>query len=110
MGLGKIIKQVLRTPDKSSIQTRYPSQPQNTFQQDIYFTSNFHAKAKEWGLTEEHARLCYYEGDPVKGKEGMKVMAYKGEEIGIYVFHDRETNRPVVTSIWKRPPRAKTRR
>ncbi len=71
----------------------------------MYFTSNFHAKAKEWGLTEEHARFVYYEGEPVKGKENMKVAMYKGEELGIYVFHDRLTNQPVVTSIWKRPKR-----
>ncbi len=77
-------------------------------EQDIYFTSNFHRKAKEWGLTEAHARRVYYEGDRVKGKgkENMKVMTYRGEEIGIYAFHDRETNQPVVTSIWKRKPRA----
>ena len=29
--------------------------------------------------------------------------AYKGEEIGIYVFRDEQTNQPVITSIWKRP-------
>ena len=33
----------------------------------------------------------------------MRVMVYRGEEIGIYVFHDRLTNQPVITSIWKRP-------
>ena len=32
----------------------------------------------------------------------MKVAAYNGEEIGIYVFRDRETNQPVITAIWKR--------
>ncbi len=32
-------------------------------------------------------------------------MVYRGEEIGIYVFHDRQTNQPVITSIWKRTPR-----
>jgi hypothetical protein len=79
------------------------SSSQNTFLQDFYFTSNFHAKAKEWGLTEDHARHVYYEGDTVK--ENMKVATYKGEEIGIYTFHDRLTNQPVITSIWKRQPR-----
>ncbi len=73
-----------------------------TYLDDFYFTDNFHMKAKEWGLTEDHAKRVYYEGDRVRGrgKENMKVMNYKGEEIGIYVFHDRETNKPVVTAIW----------
>lgn len=77
---------------------------------DIYFTDNFQAKAREWNLTEDHARLVFYEGDMVKqhGKPtNMKVMPYKGQEIGIYVFRDRDTNQPVVTSIWKRPARGK---
>ncbi len=86
--------------------------PPNRFHQDIYFTANFRAKARECGLTEAHARRIYYEGDRVKGKgkENMKVMPYKGEEIGIYAFHDRETNQPVVTSIWRRKPRTTPRR
>ena len=32
----------------------------------------------------------------------MKVAKYKGQEIGIYVFRDEQTNQPVITSIWKR--------
>ena len=77
---------------------------------DIYFTDNFQSKAREWGLTEDHARLVFYEGDTVKqhGKPtNMKVMHYKGQEMGIYVFRDRDTNQPVITSIWKRPVRGK---
>lgn len=72
---------------------------------DIYFTDNFYAKAKEWNLTEAYARFVFIEGDVVKqnGKPtNMKVATYKGEEIGIYVFHDRDTDQPVITSIWKR--------
>ena len=59
-----------------------------------------------------HARYVFYEGDPVKGKENMKIATYKGQEIGIYAFRDRETNQPVITSIWKRKPfsASKTRR
>ena len=101
MGIGKVINLIVSKPDKKP--SNNPNIPPNSFLQDIYFTANFHAKAKEWGLTEEHARRVYYEGDPVKGKENMRVMTYRGEEIGIYVFHDRLTNQPVVTSIWKRP-------
>ncbi len=104
MDIGIIIKRIIPGTNRKSPQPSSPTKPKNTFEQDIYFTSNFHAKAKEWGLTEEHARLAYYEGDAVKGKENMKVMRYKGEEIGIYVFRDRQTNQPVVTSIWKHPP------
>jgi hypothetical protein len=69
---------------------------------DIYFSQNFRAKASMWGLTEDHARYVYYEGDSVK--TNMKVATVKGEEIGIYVFRDRDTNQPVITSIWKRNP------
>ena len=104
MGIVKSIQQAWRR-DKNPRQPPSPPKPSNTLLQDIYFTANFHAKAKEWRLTEAHARRVYYEGDPVKGKENMRVMVYRGEEIGIYVFHDRQTNQPVITSIWKRQPR-----
>ena len=110
MDLCKIIKMTFPTEKREQPTRVSPTPPPNTFLQDIYFTANFHAKAKEWRLTEDHARLVYYEGDPVQGKENMKVMTYQGEEIGVYVFHDRQTNQPVVTSIWKRTPRAKARR
>ncbi len=102
MNLGSLIKRILRSSEHPQ-QNRSSAKSKSTFEQDIYFTANFHAKAKEWGLTEDHARHVYYEGEPVKGKENMRVMVFRGEEIGIYVFHDRLTNQPVVTSIWKRP-------
>ena len=82
----------------------------------MYFTAQFQEKADRWGLTEEHARFVFYEGEVVKrgGKQtNMKVALYKGQEIGIYVFRDEQTNQPVITSIWKRPRRggkADTRR
>jgi hypothetical protein len=75
---------------------------------DMYFTAQFHAKAEQWGLTEDHARLVLWEGDVVKqgGKPtNMKVLQHKGEEIGIYDFRDEQTNQPVITSIWKQQPR-----
>ena len=117
MGLTKLIKQIFRR-EKKPPHPKPPIQHPNSFLQDIYFTANFHAKAAACGLSEEHARLVYYEGDSLKekGKGNMKVMQYKGEEIGIYVFHDRLTNQPVVTAIWKRharpasPAKAKTGR
>ena len=106
----KFIKIIFRGSEnphqnESSTKSKSTFKSKNTFEQDIYFTANFQVKAKEWGLTEEHARLVYYEGDTVKGKENMKIATYKGEEIGIYVFHDRLTNQPGVTSIWRRTPR-----
>ena len=99
MSLKKITTRLIGNTDKTAVHSS-KQQVKNTFLQDFYFTSNFHAKANEWGLTEEHAKHVYYEGDTVK--ENMKVATYKGEEIGIYVFHDRLTNQPVITSIWKR--------
>jgi hypothetical protein len=107
MKIGKFIKTIVRVSDLPLPKTVHSTKPRKAPVEDFRFTSNFAAKAKEWGLTEDHARLVYYEGDTVKGKgkENMKVMMYKGEEIGIYAFHDRETNKPVVTSIWKRPKR-----
>ena len=104
MSIKTIFKKVIGVAEKPE-QPKTPPVPQNTFLQDIYFTSNFHARAKECGLTEEHARLVYYEGDAVPGKENMKVMSYKGEELGVYAFRDRLTNQPVITAIWKRSPR-----
>ncbi len=76
MSVTNILKKLLRSPGNPQPKSNPSSNPENTFIQDIYFTANFHAKAKEWELTEEHARLCYYEGDPVKGKENMKAMRY----------------------------------
>ena len=102
MNIGKLIRKTIRGQDPEP----HGEPSKSRSERDIYFTDNFHAKATEWGLTEEHARHVFYEGDPVKGKENMRVASYKGEEIGIYVFRDRETNQPVVTSIWKRQFRA----
>jgi hypothetical protein len=53
----------------------------------------------------------FWEGDVVQqdGKPtNMKVMPYKGGEIGIYVFRDEQTNQPVITSIWRRQARGAT--
>jgi hypothetical protein len=102
MNIGKLVKKVL-----GPAETQPPVIPQKRSERDIYFTDNFRARATEWDLTEEHARYVFYEGDSVKGKENMKVATYKGQEIGIYVFRDRETNQPVITAIWKRQFRSK---
>jgi hypothetical protein len=110
MNIGKFLRDKLRPTARDQVHTNSPARPKRRSELDIYFTQNFHAKATEWGLTEDHARHVFYEGDPVKGKENMKVAICKGEEIGIYVFRDRDTNQPVITAIWKRPVRgAKTR-
>jgi hypothetical protein len=105
MSIGKIISDKLRITGRGETLSPSPVRPKRRSELDIYFTDNFHAKAKEWELTEEHARYVFYEGDVVK--ENMKVASYKGQEIGIYVFRDRDTNQPVITSIWKRQFRNK---
>ena len=106
MGIGRIIKKVLCLPVGTAPRSGAAPSPKRRSERDIYFTQNFYAKADAWGLSEEHARYVFYEGDTVKAN--MKVAPYKGEEIGIYVFRDRDTNQPVVTSIWKRRFRRKT--
>src|SRR5215210_275589 len=98
MNIGKLIKKTFSRSDPEP----HKEPPKKRYEMDIYFTAQFHAKAAEWGLTEDHARHVFYQGDVVKGKENMKVVTYKGEEVGIYVFRDRDTNQPVITSIWKR--------
>jgi hypothetical protein len=103
--IGKMIRKYLRTPAKNEAGSTPARKSQRRSELDIYFTRNFHAKADAWGLTEDHARFVFYEGDTVKAN--MKVALYKGEEIGIYVFRDRDTNQPVITAIWKRRPRGK---
>jgi hypothetical protein len=110
MSIGILLKKIRSIATRKGTKDQPAPKPRTRSEQDIYFTQNFRAKANRWGLTEDHARYVFYEGDPVKGKESMKVAMYKGEEIGIYVFRDRDTNQPVITSIWKRPVRgAKTR-
>jgi hypothetical protein len=105
MNMGDILKTLMGKLGMNRGHATPPRKPRRRSEQDVYFTSNFFTKANEWGLTEDHARHVFYEGDTVKGKENMKVARYKGEEIGIYVFRDRDTNQPVITSIWKRIPR-----
>jgi hypothetical protein len=102
VNVGDIIKKALRISDKNA--SSITPKPKRRSERDIYFTDNFYTRAAEWHLTEEHARYVFYEGDPVKGKENMKVATYQDQAIGIYVFRDRETNQPVITSIWKRKP------
>jgi hypothetical protein len=110
MSIGTLLKKIRSIATRRGAKDQPPPKPRTRSEQDIYFTQNFHERADAWGLTEAHARHVFYEGDPVKGKENMKVATYKGQEIGIYVFRDRDTNQPVITSIWKRPVRGvKTR-
>src|SRR5215213_4086684 len=90
------------SPTQKRSTSQEPPKPKRRSELDIYFTAQFQAKAEQWGLTEDHARFVFWEGDPVKGKENMKVAKHKGDEIGIYVFRDEQTNQPVITSIWKR--------
>lgn len=103
MNISKIIRDTLHRMARKHTPTNAPVTPKRRSERDIYFTANFHAKARQWGLTEDHARHIFYEGDTVK--TNMKVATVKGEEIGIYVFRDRDTNQPVITAIWKRPVR-----
>lgn len=65
----------------------------------IYFTKNFYAKAKEWKLTEKDAEDVYYHGQEIKPH--MMVRKFNGYEIGIYYFLDKQTAKPVISSIWK---------
>jgi hypothetical protein len=102
----KMIRKYLLKPDNKEDGSTPARKSRRRSERDIYFTQNFHAKARQWGLSEDHARFVFYEGDAVKAN--MKVARYKGEEIGIYVFRDRDTNQPVVTSIWKRRFRGKS--
>src|SRR4051812_40321801 len=101
MRIGDFIRNRVSPLQKSGA-SQEPQKPKKRSELDIYFTAQFHAKAEQWGLTEDHARFVFWEGDPVKGKENMKVAMHMGQEIGIYVFRDEQTNQPVITSIWKR--------
>jgi hypothetical protein len=68
-----------------------------------YFSKNFEAKAKSWGLTEADAKDVLYHGSSIR--ENMLVRKYNGYEIGIYSFKDTRTGQTVITSIWKRERR-----
>jgi len=108
MNLGKIVKNPLRKSGTSSEHRVTKPKPKHRSEMDIFFTKQFYSKADACGLTEEHARFVFLEGEIVKqqGKPtNMKIATYKGQEIGIYVFPDEQTAQPVITSIWKRQPR-----
>ncbi len=75
----------------------------STTAKGMRFTSNFHVKAKSWGLTEKDAEDVYHNGQEVK--QNMVVRKYNGYEIGIYYFLDKRSGQPVITSIWKRDRR-----
>lgn len=85
MNVISVIRKLLRLPARSPQPSGTAPRPKRRSERDIYFTAQFHGKARDVGLTEEHARLVFYEGDVVKqdGKPtNMKVMPYKGDEIG----------------------------
>ncbi len=69
----------------------------------IYFTNNFRAKAKSWGLSEKDATDVYYHGETIK--PNMMIRKYNGYEIGIYFFLNPQIAQPIITSLWKREQR-----
>ncbi len=82
----------------SSPHSSHSTRPQSRSELDNLFTDSVHAKDAKWGLIEEHSRFVFFEGDTVK--ENMKVASCKRQEIAVYVFRYRGTNRSVITSIW----------
>jgi hypothetical protein len=91
--------EIRKTLDAVKEQLTYSSKPSRV----IYFTNNFQAKAKAWGLTEKDALDVYQHGEQVK--DHIIVRKYQGYELGIWYFTDSRTGQTVITSIWKRERR-----
>jgi len=70
---------------------------------DVYFTSNFQMRAKQWGLSEKDALDVLHHGS--KREQNMLVRTYNGYEIGIYSGRNTRTGQVYISSIWKRQRR-----
>jgi hypothetical protein len=70
---------------------------------EVYFTNNFIAKAKQWGLTEQDALDVYSHGQD--RKDNLRCRTYNGYELCIYYGHNSHSGQPYIATIWKRERR-----
>ena len=67
---------------------------------DIYFTTNFEQKAKQWGLSEKDALDVYHHGED--RKPNMRCRTYNGYELCIYYGQNTRSGQSYISTIWKR--------
>ncbi len=70
---------------------------------EVYFTSNFVSKAKQWGLSEKDALDVYHHG--YDRKDNMRCRTYNGYELCIYFGQNARTGQLYISTIWKRERR-----
>ena len=71
---------------------------------EVYFTSNFVSKAKQWGLSEKDALDVYHHG--LNRNDNMRCRTYSGYELCIYYGQNSRTGQPYISTIWKRERRS----
>ena len=71
----------------------------STYTSEIYFTTNFEQKAKEWGLSEKDALDVYHHGED--RKPNMRCRTYNGYELCIYYGQNSRSGQPYISTIWK---------
>jgi hypothetical protein len=103
MGLFDELKKTLKAAaDQLTYSSKSRTQtPKST--KDVYFTTNFEQKAKEWGLSEADALDVYHHGQD--RKPGQRCRKYNGYELCIYFGHNTRTGQPYISTIWKRDRR-----
>jgi hypothetical protein len=79
---------------------KYSSLPYSVNTQDLGYTKNAKAKMHEWHLSEIDIEDVFYHGG-ILVKPQMMVKKYNGYEIGLYFFQDKQTGRPIISSVWK---------
>jgi hypothetical protein len=77
------------------------SQSQKVDPRELGFTNNAIAKMREWHVSEADVKDVFYHGGVVV-KQNMMVKKYNGYEIGLYYFQDKQTERCIISSVWKR--------
>lgn len=74
--------------------------PYSVDTRELGYTRNAKAKMQEWHLSEKDVGDVFYHGGIVV-KPQMMVKKYNGYEIGLYFFQDKQTGRPIISSVWK---------
>ena len=103
MTVDSALKTLLKTLwEQLTYSNKHPSRP-SLDTREVYFTSNFVSKAKQWGLSERDALDVYYHGQDRAGN--MRCRTYSGYELCIYYGRHTNAGKSYISTIWKRDRR-----